>query len=372
VINSTLIWLLVLPAILAIALWWLIGKNKEGLIVSGVFTAASMAVVGIIFAVSSGVATSDTEIWNGKITAKDRVHGSYVRSYQCNCTTTRDSKGNSTTSCQTCYEDRYTVHWTARSTVGDFSIDSKDWTSRSVYLVPDPARYNAVVVGEPAARANSYTNYVQAVPGSLFTPSAKSLKERFANLLPKYPDQTYDFYRANHFVTAGYNVPDAATWNTALGEMLKDRGPKKQVNAIVVIAKTADPDYAYALRDHWEGVNKNDVVLVIGSAAWPKIDFVEVLSWTKNELFKVQLRDSVMAAGVIQRDSILGMLASQIDTNFERRRMREFEYLKAEIDPPFWLLALTIVLMIGGAAGTVYLVNGQSWTPRVRRFGSYR
>lgn len=371
-INTTLIWLLLLPVAIAIAMWWLIGKNKEGLIVSGVFSVASMAVVGIIFAVSSGVATSDTEIWNGKITGKDRVHGSYVRSYECRCTYSRDSKGNTTKSCSTCYEDHYTVHWTAKSTVGTFTIDSKDWTNRGVYLVPDPARYTSIIIGEPAARTNTYTNYVQAVPGSLFTPSAKSLKERFANLLPKYPDQTYDYYRANHFVTAGYNVPDAAAWNDALGELLKDRGPKKQVNAIVVIAKTADPDYVYALRDHWEGVNKNDVVLVIGSAAWPKIDFVEVLSWTKNELFKVQLRDSVMAAGVIQREPILGMLAAQIDTNFERRRMREFEYLQAEIDPPTWLLLLTIALMIGGAAGTVFVVNGQSWTPRVRRFGSYR
>src|SRR5690554_6260129 len=50
---------------------------------------------------------SDTELWNGQVTEKKRDHGHYLRSYQCNCTT--DSNGN--TSCQTCYEDRYTVDW---------------------------------------------------------------------------------------------------------------------------------------------------------------------------------------------------------------------------------------------------------------------
>lgn len=367
-INATLIYFLLLPILIGIAVWWFTDKSRESAIGAGAFIVACFVVVGISFAVAKGSAVADTEIWNGKITGKDRVHGSYIRSYSCNCTT--DSKGNQT--CQTCFENHYTVNWSARSTVGGIGIDSKDWTSSSVYNVADPARYTNVIIGEPCSREHSYVNYVQAVPSSLFTPSAKSLKEKFANLLPKYPDSTFDIYRNNHFVTAGYVVPDATAWNTGLAELLKDRGPSKQVNAIVVIAKTADPNYVYALRDAWEGANKNDVVLVIGSAAWPKIDFVDVISWTKNELFKVQLRDNVMAAGVIQREPILGMLGSQIDTNFERRHMSEFTYLKAEIDPPTWLLVILAVLMFGGAAAAVYMINQQSWTPRPsyrNRFG---
>lgn len=364
-ISTTLLWFLLLPILCAIALWWFVGRNKEALIVSAVYSIISMAVVGAIFGITGAVATSDTEIWNGKITNKERIHGSYVRSYECNCTT--DSKGNR--SCSTCYEDHYTVHWVARSTIGDFAIASADWTNRGVYALPNPARYSAIVIGEPCSRPHRYTNYVQAVPGSLFTPSAASLKAQFGPLLPKYPDTTYDIYRGTHFVTAGYSTPDAPAWNAGLAELLKERGPTKQVNAIVVIAKTADPNYVYALRDHWEGANKNDVVLVIGSSAWPKIDFAEVISWTKSELFKVELRDAVMTLGVIQREPILTAIAAQIDKNFERRRMREFEYLQVEIDPPTWLLALAVALVIGGAAGTVFVVNGKSWTPRANRFG---
>lgn len=370
-INATLIWFLLIPIFLAIAVWWFIGRDKQALIAAAIYAGIAMGVVGGTFAVSSGVATADTEIWNGKITGKDRVHGSYVRSYSCNCTT--DSKNNTT--CQTCYENHYTVNWSAASTIGGFSIDGADWTSSGVYALPDPQRYLNVMIGEPCSRSHSYTNYVQAVPGSLFTPSAADMKKQFAALLPKYPDQTYDIYRGQHFLTPGYTTPDASAWQSGIAEMLKDRGPVKQVNTIVVIAKTSDPNYVYALRDAWNGAKKNDVVVVIGSAAWPKIDFVDTISWTKNELFKIQMRDNLMALGAIQREPVLDVIGKQIDTNFERRHMREFKYLKVEIDPPAWLMILLALLLFASAPATVYLYNGQSWTPRFyggRISGRYR
>jgi len=356
VINDTLIWFLLLPVIGALLIWWLLGHRKEHLPLAAVYLVASCAIVGLAFAISHGSATSDTEIWNGQITAKERKHGEYTRSYECNCTETCSGTGSTrscTKTCMTCYEDHYTVHWYAHSTLGTFTIDSLDRTSRSVYQTPDPQRYTIIRQGEPCSKTNTYTNYVQAVPETLFKPSGETLRQRFAKLIPAYPDQVYDYYRINRFLTPGYSTPDAKLWNDSLSELLKERGPRKQVNTVVVIAKTADPNYVHALRDAWEGANKNDVVLVIGSAEWPTIDFVEVISWTKKELFKIQLRDEVLALGTIQRQPILDVLAKQIDTTFERRRMREFEYLQAEIDPPSWLLVILALLMAVGAFAIV-------------------
>ncbi len=372
-INDTLIWMLLVPIIGAIEIWWFTGHKKENLVPAGIYVLGSCVIVSIAFFAAKGTATADTEIWNGQVTAKNRLHGEYQKPYDCNCYTTPrvcTGTGNSRScsggdrKCQTCYEDRYTVTWNCSTTVGKFTIEHLDRSSRSVYQSPDPARWAAISVGDPASKTNTYTNYVQAVPQSLFTPASAGLKQRFANLIPAYPDKVYDFYKVDRFLTPGYSSPDAPAWNRDISELLKERGPRKQVNAIVVVAKTADPNYVYALRDAWEGANKNDVVLVIGSAQWPKIDFVEVISWTKRELFKTQLRDGVLAIGTIQREPILKVLASQIDTNFERRRMREFEYLQAEIDPPGWLLLVLLFLMVGAVPVQVYFYNGKSWTPR--------
>jgi len=369
-INDTLIWFMLIPVLLGIGVWWFCGHNADAAIPAGAFTLISCFVVAISFFASKAGATGDVEIWNGKITSKDRVHDSYVRSYECNCYESCSGTGQNRTCskiCQTCYEDHYTVTWKCNSTIGGFVIKHLDWTSRSVYLQPDPKRWLDVVIDEPVARAVPYTNYVQAVPQSLFRPSAEGLKKQFAALTPPYPISVYDYYRINRFLSPGFSFTDAAEWNKSIGELLKDRGPTKQVNVIVVVAKTSDRNYVHALQDAWEGANKNDVVLVIGAESLPKIDFVEVISWTKNELFKVQLRDSVMALGEVQREPIMGILAAQIDTNFERRRMREFEYLQAEIDPPSWMLITLAALMVIASVVVTLVFRAHTPTYRWRR-----
>lgn len=366
--NITLLWFLLIPVAIGLGAWWLNGHNRDAAVVGGIQFFVGALLTVIAFWASHGAATMDTEIWNGEVVSKTRKHDDYKRSYDCNCrqVCTGTSPNQSCSQvCDTCYEDRYTVTWNCNTTVGTFRIEHLDSGYRSVYNTPDPQRYTIIQTGDPVAKRSSYTNYIQAVPQTLFRPVGSSLKAQFASLLPAYPDAVYDFYRLDRFLTPGYSSPDAAAWNKDINELLKKRGPAKQVNAIVVIAKTADPNYAYALQDHWEGVNKNDVVLVIGSAQWPKIDFVSVLSWTKSELFKVQLRDEVLALGTIQREPIMKALASNIDGTFERRRMREFEYLSAEIDPPTWVL-LTLVIAQLLAAGVVWYLIRRSSRPFAR------
>jgi len=356
--NITLLFLLAGPVIAAGVLLYLLNRRDDSTpwFFGPVAALPGIILVGIIFAVSYSGAVSDTEIWNGQITGKTRKHDTYEEPYECNCTTSRDSKGNTTRSCSTCYRTHYTVKWTAQSTIGEFGIDSKDSTWRSVYDTPDPERYSVIKAGDACSIAHSYVNYVQAVPNSLFATVKGSVMSQYANMLPPYPDQIYDLYKINRFVQVGFNFTDAAQWNNDIGLLLRDLGPKKQVNAIVVVAKTSDPDYTFALQQAWEGVNKNDVVLVIGSLDGKKIEFVRTISWTKEEIFKIQLNDRVQELGIIDRTQILPIIADQISKNFTRRRMHEFEYLKGEIDPPVWLVWVTVVLLIGGYGAWYFLM----------------
>ena len=359
--NPVILWFLLLPLGSAGALWYFNRSARDAWIPSSVFGFVGMLIVLGAFGISSSVATSDIEIWNGQVQSKHRVHGTYEQSYSCNCRSVSSGSGKdatTTTVCDTCYETHYTVRWDCQTTIGEYEIQKLDSTRTSVYASPDPARFTTIQLGDPAAKQSRYTNYIQAVPNSLFTPSAAGLKTKFAALLPKYPDDVFDLYRLNRFITPGYNVPEAAAWNADISNMLRALGPKKQVNAIVVIAKTDDPNYEYALRDAWEGANKNDVVLIIGSKTWPQIDFVRVLSWTKAEAFKIELRDTIQGLGTIQRTPILSTLEIQIAKNFVRRKMSEFEYLKNEIDPPTWVLALTAMIIL--CSGCLLHLYGQT------------
>lgn len=359
-LNTTLYWLLLVPVIVGFAHMIALRKNwREGLIVTAVSTAVGALLTVIVFYGSAASQTADIEIWNGQVVSKSREHESYTRSYDCFCREVCSGSDNSrscSTVCQTCYEDRYTVTWSCDTTIGTYRIEHLDSTWRSVYNTPDPNRYSIIQKGDPVSKAVPYTNYVQAVPQSLFTPSSAELRQKFQNLIPAYPDGIYDFYRIDRFLTAGFMVPDAAKWNTEISMALRDLGPKKEVNLIVLAVKSNDPNYEYALRDAWQNANKNDVVVILGTPNWPSIEWARVITWSKSEIFKVELRDKMIEIGNADT-SIIPVIATQIDKNFVRRSMKEFEYLKNEIDPPQWLIATLVILQVVAALVVQYVIH---------------
>lgn len=328
--------------------WLLIDAFK----VAGISVAIGVLFVVGAFFIGKGSQTSDTEILNGQVISKKREHGSYVHTYSCNCVTSCSGSGNSqscSTVCQTCYEDHYTVHWDCFSDVGEFRIADLDRTSKSVYNEPDPARYTIIKPGDPVAKEHTYTNYIKAVPATLFRPASKSLLARYGGKVPAYPDKVYDFYKINRVLPIGVNVPDLAIWNQRLSESLKTLGPMKQANAVIVLTNIADPDFFYAVQDAWLGGKKNDIVLVIGVTNLPaKASWVRVMALTQDELFQVKLRDSILGLEEIKASGVIAALDKETRANFKRKRMRDFAYLDAEIGPPFWVMALTSGMLIFG------------------------
>ncbi len=366
--NTDLLWYLLVPLFLSVGtvlgLIRLRPDMKVGHVVAtcaGGWLISALILVGA-FALGKGIQTHDTEILNGQVTGKTREHGHYLRPYECNCRTETTCSGSgtsrtcsSTRVCQTCYEDRYTVNWDCQSTIGSFDIEHLDRSSRSVYNEPDPKRYTLISNGDPVARTNGYTNYIKAVPDSLFRPAQESLRTRFASQIPTYPDNVYDIYRINRVVGAGISVPNADQWNAALSEMLKGLGPSYQVNAVLVFAKTNDKDYFHALQDAWINGKKNDVVLVMGVDSLSQAPlWVDVMALTKGSLFQVKLIDRIQGLSSLTPETVVPALAETIRSDFKRRPMADFKYLEAEIDPPGWLMALTVVLIVGSYGGFWY------------------
>jgi hypothetical protein len=360
--NITLLLMLAVP-VLGAALVYYFAPREARLTASGIGLVVGLLVVGVVFGVSYGAAVQDVEIWSGKVISKERKHGEYEESYKCNCRSVTKTRSNGSSyseeECDTCYRTHYTVHWNCHTTIGSYTIDSLDRLSRSVYNAPNPHRWLIIKPNDPVSGRKFYTNYVQAVSNSLFAAADENLMNGFGPLLVEYPDKVYDFYHVDRFVSPGFSFTDAKAWNDDISKMLIDLGPAKQVNVVIAVAKTGDRAYTSALRTKWEGANKNDVVLVIGSLDGQKMEFVDVITWSKNEIFKVQLIDRIQSIGIISRPQIIEVLQSQIAKNFERRRMREFEYLKGEIDPSSTTIAVTIAILVIGYGAGIMLVTGK-------------
>lgn len=305
--------------------------------------------VSLVYLAGMYTAMSDVEIMNGQVSGKEKVKVSCSHSYKCRCYTSCSGSGSSkscTEHCSTCYDHPYDFDWNVYTTVGTIEIDRIDRQGTK-----EPARWTAAQIGQPVARTHSYQNYIKAVPESLFH-NKLSLVHKYPGLLPAYPQTVYDYHYTDRVLLAGKNnVPDLDKWNYYLAMALRDLGPAKQANAIIVFVNTADEAYLHALEAHWLGGKKNDVVLVIGTTNYPKIEWVQVMSWTKAELFKVQLRDAILALKTIDRPKVIKILHDNIKDGFVRRPMADFEYLKNEIEPPMWVLIFGFILGIVGSVG---------------------
>lgn len=312
--------------------------------------------VTIVYTLGTYGQTSDVEIWNGFVESKERDHGHYLRSYSCNCRTVSCGKDCTTTKCDTCYEDRYTVTWSAETTVGNVRFDHKDSSWRSVYNSPDPSAYTRCVAGEPAAREHSYTNYVQAVPESLFHDD--SAIETYKEQVPEYP-RVYDFYRINRIVGDASGIPEAKLLNDGLNNELKLLGSKKQVNIVVILTEIDDPSFRYAVEREWLGGEKNDVVIFLGVDG-KKITWVDVMTWalnSGNELFHVTMRDGLYKIGHIDPEKMVPLISKTITDLYDRPQMADFEYLEDAIDPPTWVIILAVIIAIGGSIGLTFLFH---------------
>lgn len=316
--------------------------------VIGILIAALIGLSLVMFFTGKAGKTLDVEILNGEVVNKLSEKVSCSHDYQCNCrsVTTCSGSGKDRTCstsqvCDTCYEHSYDVDWTVKSNIGDSKISRVDRQGLQM-----PERWRQTKIGEPYSDTHLHTNYIKGVPDSIFHVTDALHTKKFANMIPEYPKEIYDYYRINRAMSVGVPVPDLQQWSDDISTILKQLGPQKQANIIVLFVNTNDPNYEFALRAAWLGGKKNDIIVVLGATEYPKIDFARVMSWTDKEIFKVKLRDELTDMETIDRVKIIESIRTLTATEFKRKSMKDFAYLDNEIDPPNWVIWLTFIIII--------------------------
>ena len=304
----------------------------------------SMAVLLVVLSVSYELSlmskASDTQILSGKVVGKTREVVPCEHSYPCHCHEVCEGSGRNEScsqECDTCYEHPFDVDWDVQTTVGTLSIDRED----SQGLVK-PQRWSAVQIGEPASVASTYQNYIKAVPGSLYNRTSNEPT-------PEYPATIYDYYHIDRVVDYDLHAPkaDLASLNEEISDELRDVAGQKQVNLVIVLVDASKHGQMFVqdLKAAWLGGKKNDLVIVIASSQYPKIEWDDVFSWSKDDLVNVTVRDSIRDYGKID-NHVVELAVDGIVHHWTRKRMHEYEYLKREIEPS--VTAYVIIFLIGG------------------------
>lgn len=332
--------LLLLPVLIGLV-GLIAGKGKVTWKEFLVHEAIIVALISAGYFVALKSSLTDTEIWNSSIARKWQETSGCCHSYPCNCRQECSGSGENqscSTVCDTCYQHLHDIEWLAMTTTQEIVYtDGCNPPGSSA-----PNRWQKIIVGEPAATEHSYTNYIKGNPDSILR--RQGALKKFKAKIPDYPS-VYDYYRANRFIAVGAPIGNIADLNKKLSEINARLGAPKQVNIVVVIVNEADQMYFEALREAWLGGKKNDFIVIVGTPEFPKISWAAVLSWTKNEEVKIEVRDRVIGLAEFDGEKILGIIAEEVEKKFVRRPMADFEYLKSTLEPPAW--ATWLIFIIG-------------------------
>jgi len=273
-----------------------------------------------------------TETWNGKVVKKYSEKVSCSHSYECNCRT--DSKGNR--HCSTCYEHPWDVDWNVEDNTGyEWEIERIDRRG-----LREPERFSKVQIGEATAHPHSYKNYLKASKTSVYKEKYKTTFK--PEDLPEYPNHFFDYYKLDRLIDMAGVSTQQSHWDFI--QMNGEFG-KKECNAILVLTKNQPIEFAEALYTYWGGGNKNDSILIINVDDAKKINWVEVYALTENSIFQVKLKSDITALKEFNIDKVLEVYSYNIMSNFQRMEMKNFEYLKYNLQPN--MVAVIILLIIG-------------------------
>lgn len=315
---------LLIPVVIAAGAFFLLSSSinwKEFLLQLGLGVVA----VAVGWQVAKWGALQSTEHLNGRITQKEDG-----TQHCCHCHDVCDAKdknGNCTSSHEEC-SHTIDYYWTLKTTVGDVPVeDCSGWNSA-------PAIWTNAVVGEPASVSHGYTNYLLADPDSLMV---HAQVEKWADQVPDYPE-VFDKYKVNHVLG---DVSPPVGMQKALQEINADLGAGNQVDISVYLTAQKDPSFAQAIEAKWLYGPKNSITVVMGLSG-TTIQWVRVVTFSKVEQLKVQLRDQLQGLNVSD-PKVLAVLRSEIQQKFRRTAMADFEYLAATASPTGWSLVLLLL-----------------------------
>jgi len=360
--NGILVIVLVVIAIVSVAkLLGMLDKEQYFFHLIATSIAGALCFILSLFNFSAW----DYELWNGEVSKIEAIQKDcpvgWKTSKDSFCTEYRTREVYDGRTCtgsgkdQVCVDNYHTEYeyrydWERRYFVLSENI-SEEWEidrvdpQGTIY----PPLFKQTKIGDPVSKTNRYNNWVKAASESIFNEDGTT-EEKYLEVIPQYPMEIYDYFKVDRIVTVGnVKVVDIEKHNRLLSDALKTLGPKRQMNAVIVIAdaSVAGPDFPFAVRRAWKGFKKNDAVIFIGLRDG-NIEWTEVLSWSKKSTFDIELRDKIIQNVNKPLDlvSTIGYLKDIGMQSYERRSMKEFEFLKDEISTPIWVYVVTIAILL--------------------------
>lgn len=334
----------------------------------------------------------------GYVTAMHAQDGSHEEPYDCNCTTDKDGNRQ----CSTCYETVYHREFFVDNDTGDWwkgnhwydRVDKPCSTCEPYHI---PQYYLNAYIGKPLSLDHSYSNYIAAINDDLYRNTYNGLADGVPDICPETSDirtsdtdvikaiplgfdktsalraAVYGWNFAPHAGDATYMpAQDYATIPLYMDTQFGWLGKNVQADTHVYVVNSANITYADLCLAKWKGGAKNSIyVFIFGTPNDDQSDFrpsdvyvgvgvdgAKQNTGLKNQNqnannyhmkfdIRNQLLDYFQAGGTLDRESVLGIIFTNVKDEFVRQEMAGFKALKEQVQPTNgWIFGMAIVLLI--------------------------
>lgn len=359
--------LFIIPLIAWIIIAKLIFKHEFSWREMGIQAGITSVVLAILVAMGTHYQTVDYKMVNGVVTdlnARKETCNQYWSDFSDSFCTNEQTRSvrdgqtcttvNNVRTCTPKYKTQYRsiYPWEIRYFV------TTDISSHEISRVDNqgavvPPRFAEIQKGDPVTQLVSYTNYIKGAADTLFN-------QKYEDVPPLAYPKIYDYYKVRRVIYFGTpsNSDDVAEWDEQLAVLNADI---RKTGANVIIGVTnSTQDWAERLAQAWDAHNINDLVVVLGVND-NVIDWVDVRSWSENDIVNIQIRDEILNLNVVDKTKINDIIKSAILEHYKQQPMETFEYLAADIPPPTWMYIIAaIILLLVTPAVTYYFTRPQN------------
>jgi len=346
------IFLFLIPLLAWLVLGKLIFKHEFSWGEMAIQAGVTAVVLSVLVMASSHYQTIDEKLVNGVVTklnarkeACDQTWDDYSDGFCTNEETRRVRDGQTCTTinnkrtCTPKYKTQYRsiypweIRYFVKTEISEHEIRRVDAQGAVA-----PPRFSEIKIGDPVTQSVSYTNYIKGASSTLFN-------QKYEDVPPiAYPD-IYDYYKSRRVIYFGAasNAEFVNQWNEELSKVNSDIR-KTGANAIIAVTNQ-NQDWAERLAQAWDAHNINDLIVVIGVDG-ENIEWVNVRSWSKNDLVNITIRDEVMNLKTIDKTRINDIIKSSVMEYYDEESMENFEYLAEDIPPPTWLYVIAAIILL--------------------------
>jgi hypothetical protein len=359
-----------IPIVVAIILLFFFRKNTTFWEI-GLLIAPSALLILLMNFIMVSSNESDTEYRGSYVTKviyyqawDERVHCRH--SYDCHCST--DKNGHR--SCSTCYEHAYDVDfhpecWSKVTNTGaEYGISKQHFLelqkqfATQPYFVDMHRDYHSIdgdayytdwnkkpETSDIVTTEHSYKNKVMA-SHSIFKFDVIDEKTKKIWGLYDYPKLS-GLYQS---MVLGHGVNYAT--DKKLQYLNGYYGVNKQFRMYILFFKDQSIEAAFKQRSYWEGGNKNEFVVCIGTNALGQYKWNKCFSWMDKPDLEVRVQDWLNDEKNnhnLDLNKFADWMPKQIEQHWQRKRFRDFEYLNVEISGTqlMWILIIIGIYNIG-------------------------